>query len=188
MLRGEAEFDPSLEERSLAHLAAIFGDRPHEVAYSDYLPIETFDFIVIDECHRSIYNVWRQVLDYFDAFIIGLTATPTAQTIGFFNGNLVQEYTLSNGRNIYLLAEGRLVNLAAAEGHPAMVMDMSFANQALCVLHLSTQGKNLEKKVYPVPERIDKEVARMKLRTLGVKIDRLTAEQRKYLTGWLEGT
>jgi adenosylhomocysteinase len=102
--------------------------------------------------------------------------------------DLVQEYTLSNGRNIYLLAEGRLVNLAAAEGHPAMVMDMSFANQALSVLHLFTQGKNLKNKVYPVPERIDKEVARMKLKTLGVKIDRLTAEQRKYLTGWLEGT
>jgi adenosylhomocysteinase len=102
--------------------------------------------------------------------------------------DLVQEYTLSNGRNIYLLAEGRLVNLAAAEGHPAMVMDMSFANQALCVLHLFEQGKNLKKKVYPVPERIDKEVARMKLKTLGVKIDRLTAEQRKYLSGWDEGT
>jgi adenosylhomocysteinase len=101
---------------------------------------------------------------------------------------LVQEYTLSNGRNIYLLAEGRLVNLAAAEGHPAMVMDMSFANQALCVLHLVKQGKNLKNEVYPVPERIDKEVARMKLKTLGVKIDSLTAEQKKYLTGWLEGT
>ncbi len=102
--------------------------------------------------------------------------------------DLVQEYSLKNGRNIYLLAEGRLVNLAAAEGHPAMVMDMSFANQALCVLHLCKQGKNLKKKVYPVPERIDKEVARMKLKTLGVKIDRLSAEQRKYLSGWDEGT
>ncbi len=102
--------------------------------------------------------------------------------------DLVQEYSLKNGRNIYLLAEGRLVNLAAAEGHPAMVMDMSFANQALCVLHLCKQGKNLKKKVYPVPERIDKEVARMKLKTLGVKIDRLSEEQRKYLSGWDEGT
>jgi type I restriction enzyme R subunit len=92
MLRGEAEFDPSLEARSLAHLAAIFGDRPREVAYSDYLPIETFDFIVIDECHRSIYNVWRQVLEYFDAYLIGLTATPSKQTFGFFNSNLVMEY------------------------------------------------------------------------------------------------
>ena len=92
MLRGEAEFDSSLEAQSMAHLAAVFGDRPREVAYSDYLPPETFDFIVIDECHRSIYNVWRQVLEYFDAYLIGLTATPSKQTFGFFNSNLVMEY------------------------------------------------------------------------------------------------
>ena len=100
----------------------------------------------------------------------------------------VQEYKLKSGRRIYLLAEGRLVNLAAAEGHPAMVMDMSFSNQALCVLHLVRKGKDLQKRVYPVPEKIDKEVARLKLKTLGVKIDRLSSEQRKYLAGWLEGT
>lgn len=100
----------------------------------------------------------------------------------------VQEYKLKGGRRIYLLAEGRLVNLAAAEGHPAVVMDMSFSNQALCVLHLVRKGKDLQKKVYPVPEKIDKEVARLKLKTLGVKIDRLSSEQRKYLAGWLEGT
>ena len=92
MLRGETEFDPALEDQSMAHLAAIFGDRPREVAYSAYVPPETFDFIVIDECHRSIYNVWRQVLEYFDAHLIGLTATPSKQTFGFFNGNLVMEY------------------------------------------------------------------------------------------------
>ena len=92
MLRGEAEFDPALEDQSMAHLAAIFGDRPREVAYNLYLPVETFDFIVIDECHRSIYNVWRQVPEYFDAILIGLTATPSKQTLGFFNGNLVMEY------------------------------------------------------------------------------------------------
>jgi len=92
MLRGEAEFDPALEDQSMAHLAAIFGDRPREVAYSAYLPPETFDFIVIDECHRSIYNVWRQVPEYFDVHLIGLTATPSKQTLGFFNGNLVMEY------------------------------------------------------------------------------------------------
>ena len=100
----------------------------------------------------------------------------------------VQEYKLKNGKRIYLLAEGRLVNLAAAEGHPAVVMDMSFSNQALCVLHLVQKGKDLQKKVYPVPEKIDKEVSRLKLKTLGVKIDRLSSEQRKYLAGWLEGT
>ncbi len=100
----------------------------------------------------------------------------------------VQEYKLKGGKRIYLLAEGRLVNLAAAEGHPAVVMDMSFSNQALCVLHLVQKGKDLQKKVYPVPEKIDKEVARLKLKTMGVKIDRLSSEQRKYLAGWLEGT
>ncbi len=92
MLRGEETFDESLEARPLARLAAIFGDRPREVVYNSYLPIEYFDFIVIDECHRSIYNVWRQVLEYFDAYLIGLTATPSQQTFGFFNGNLVMEY------------------------------------------------------------------------------------------------
>jgi len=102
--------------------------------------------------------------------------------------DFVEEYTLKSGRKIYLLAEGRLINLAAAEGHPAVVMDMSFANQALSVLHLFRKGDSLEKKVYAVPEKIDKEIARMKLKTLGVRIDRLTAEQKKYLTGWQEGT
>jgi len=92
MLRGEEVFDESLEARPLAHLAAIFGDRPREVVYNSYLPIEYFDFIVIDECHRSIYNVWRQVLEYFDAYLIGLTATPSKQTFGFFKRNLVMEY------------------------------------------------------------------------------------------------
>ncbi len=102
--------------------------------------------------------------------------------------DFVDEYTLENGRHVFLLAEGRLINLAAAEGHPAMVMDMSFANQALCVLHLSKKGKQMQKKVYPVPARIDKEVARLKLKTLGVRISRLSAEQKKYLISWREGT
>ena len=102
--------------------------------------------------------------------------------------DFVEEYTLKSGRKIFLLAEGRLINLAAAEGHPAVVMDMSFANQALSVLHLFRKGDSLGKKVYAVPEKIDKEIARMKLKTLGVRIDRLTAEQKKYLTGWQEGT
>jgi type I restriction enzyme R subunit len=92
MLRGEADFDGALEEQPMARLAAIFGDQPREVAYNPYLPVEYFDCIVIDECHRSIYNVWRQVLEYFDAYLIGLTATPSKQTFGFFNGNLVMEY------------------------------------------------------------------------------------------------
>ena len=100
----------------------------------------------------------------------------------------VDEFTLADGRKIHLLGEGRLINLAAAEGHPAMVMDMSFANQALSVVHLVTVSKTLENAVYPVPKEIDEEIARMKLKTMGIKIDVLTAEQKKYLADWEEGT
>lgn len=100
----------------------------------------------------------------------------------------VEEYTLPNGRRINLLAEGRLVNLAAAEGHPASVMDMSFANQALCAEYLTRQGKNLANKVYPVPQSIDRKVARLKLKAMGVKIDGLTGVQKKYLSSWEMGT
>ena len=100
----------------------------------------------------------------------------------------VDEFTLADGRKIHLLGEGRLINLAAAEGHPAMVMDMSFANQALSVVHLVTVSKTLENAVYPVPKEIDEEIARMKLKTMGIKIDALTAEQKKYLADWEEGT
>ncbi len=102
--------------------------------------------------------------------------------------DFVQEYRLKDGRRIHVLAEGRLVNLACAEGHPASVMDMSFANQALSAAYLVQRGSNLEKRVYTVPEDIDREIARMKLETLGVKIDKLTKEQREYLASWEMGT
>ncbi|KUK13087.1 MAG: Adenosylhomocysteinase, partial [bacterium 42_11] len=101
---------------------------------------------------------------------------------------LVDEYEMPDGRRIYLLAEGRLINLAAAEGHPASVMDMSFANQALSVEYLVKEGYGLEKKVYSVPEEIDREVASLKLKSLGIEIDELTPEQKKYLSSWEEGT
>jgi type I restriction enzyme, R subunit len=91
MLRGEPDLDPELEEKSMFDTAA-FDERPKDVAYNPNLPIETFDFVITDECHRSIYHLWRQVLEYFDAFVIGLTATPSKQTFGFFNQNLVMEY------------------------------------------------------------------------------------------------
>lgn len=100
----------------------------------------------------------------------------------------LDEYTLKDGKKIYLLGEGRLVNLAAAEGHPSEVMDMSFANQALCAEYVWKKGKRLEKKVYGVPSEIDKQVAFLKLQTRGVKIDRLTREQSKYLSSWEMGT
>jgi len=92
MLKGEEEYDTGNEERSMYTAAQVF-QQPVPVTYNPALPIETFDFIVTDECHRSIYNLWRQVLEYFDAFIIGLTATPSKQTLGFFNQNLVTEYS-----------------------------------------------------------------------------------------------
>jgi adenosylhomocysteinase len=102
--------------------------------------------------------------------------------------DFVDEYTLKNGRKIILLGEGRLINLAAAEGHPAVVMDMSFANQALSARYLCQQSKKLEKTVYPVPAKIDDEIARMKLKSMGIRIDKLTKEQKDYLSAWQEGT
>jgi len=100
----------------------------------------------------------------------------------------VDEYTLNNDRHLYLLGEGRLINLAAAEGHPASVMDMSFANQALCLEYMVKNRERLETKVYPVPEEIDKQVARLKLNSMGINIDSLTPDQKEYLTSWEQGT
>ncbi len=100
----------------------------------------------------------------------------------------VEEYTLADGRRVYLIADGRLVNLAAAEGHPAIVMDMSFANQALSAEYVVQHAASLEKKVYVVPKDIDDEIARLKLATMGIDIDTLTEEQAKYLASWDEGT
>jgi adenosylhomocysteinase len=102
--------------------------------------------------------------------------------------DFVEEFTLEGGKKVFVLGEGRLINLAAAEGHPASVMDMSFANQALSVRYMVQQHKNLENRVYPVPEEIDREVAAKKLAAMGVAIDTLTAEQQKYLASWSEGT
>jgi adenosylhomocysteinase len=100
----------------------------------------------------------------------------------------VEEYTLADGRRLYLLGEGRLINLAAAEGHPASVMDMSFANQALCLEYLVKNKGKLKLDVYPVPEEIDNEVGRLKLQAMKINIDSLTKEQKKYLESWEEGT
>ncbi|MEX2225135.1 MAG: adenosylhomocysteinase [Dehalococcoidia bacterium] len=100
----------------------------------------------------------------------------------------VEEYKLGDGRKIFVLGEGRLINLAAAEGHPASVMDMSFANQALCSEHVVNNQGKLRAEVYPVPPEIDAEIARLKLAAMGIDIDTLTAEQEKYLTSWESGT
>jgi adenosylhomocysteinase len=101
---------------------------------------------------------------------------------------LVDEYQLKDGRKIYLLGEGRLVNLATAEGHPASVMDMSFANQALAAEYMAQHSKELKPDVYPVPEHLDKQIARLKLESMGIQIDKLTPEQEQYLASWDEGT
>jgi adenosylhomocysteinase len=100
----------------------------------------------------------------------------------------VEEFTMPDGRRIYLLADGRLVNISAAEGHPAIVMDMSFANQSLAAEYAVQNAGTLERKVYPVPQEIDEEIARLKLETMGIDIDKLTEEQAKYLASWDEGT
>jgi len=100
----------------------------------------------------------------------------------------LDEYELSDGRRIALLGEGRLINLAAAEGHPSSVMDMSFANQALSAEHLVKHARALTPAVYPVPPEIDREIARLKLHAMGVRIDRLTPAQERYLASWQEGT
>ena len=100
----------------------------------------------------------------------------------------IEQYTLADGRRIALLGEGRLINLAAAEGHPSAVMDMSFANQALCAEYMVQHATDLEKMVYPVPEEIDKSIAALKLRAMGIEIDVLTPTQAKYLVSWEEGT
>ncbi|MCG3203811.1 MAG: Adenosylhomocysteinase [Elusimicrobia bacterium] len=102
--------------------------------------------------------------------------------------NFVEEYKLKNKRKIHLLADGRLINLSSAEGHPASVMDMSFANQALSVEYMLKNYTELGPKVYDVPKNIDREVSRLKLRSMGMSIDKLTAEQEKYLSSWQEGT
>ena len=100
----------------------------------------------------------------------------------------VEEFTLKNGRKIYILGEGRLINLAAAEGHPSSVMDMSFANQALSAEYMANEHAKMVKKVYPVPQDIDEEIARLKLASMGIEIDTLTPEQEKYLSSWEMGT
>ncbi|MDQ7787813.1 MAG: adenosylhomocysteinase [Thermodesulfovibrionales bacterium] len=102
--------------------------------------------------------------------------------------DFVEEYSLKNNRRIYLLGDGRLINLAAAEGHPSAVMDMSFANQALCAEYIVKNFKKLEKKVYSVPDYIDKMIAFLKLKAMGIRIDSLTADQKKYLESWEMGT
>jgi adenosylhomocysteinase len=149
----------------------------------------TGDKHVIDESHMQVMKDGA-ILANSGHFNVEINI-PALENMARSKRNIrpfVDVYTLDDGRHIYLLGDGRLINLAAAEGHPANVMDMSFANQALCLEYMFKNRGKLKAQVYPVPEQIDKEIARLKLKAMGVKIDRLTREQKKYLSSWEEGT
>jgi type I restriction enzyme R subunit len=132
ILKGEPEYDEANEEQSMFESGRALTKEPLPVVYNKALPIETFDFIVIDECHRSIYNVWRQVLEYFDATLIGLTATPTPQTIGFFHNNVVQDYSheravadgVNVGYDVYRIRTKVTGGGATLEGTPGLFIPM----------------------------------------------------------------
>jgi adenosylhomocysteinase len=149
----------------------------------------TGDKKVIDEKHLKVMKDGAVMANsgHFDVEI-NLPALESMSKSKRRIRSFVDEYRLKDGRSLYLLGEGRLINLAAAEGHPASVMDMSFANQALCAEYMVKHKGKMEIKVNPVPEEIDKEVARLKLKAMDVTIDKLTSEQKKYLSSWQEGT
>ena len=159
-------------------------------AVGDIFVTATGDLHVIDEHHFERMKDGAVVANsgHFNVEI----NIPALQEMAVDEPRLVREfveqYTLSDGRRINLLGEGRLVNLAAAEGHPASVMDMSFANQALSALFMQENAGELENKVYGVPEEVDQEIARIKLAAMGIEIDTLTPEQEAYLNSWEEGT
>lgn len=149
----------------------------------------TGDKNVIDQAHLKVMNDGA-ILSNSGHFNVEINIpaleklSRSKRTIRTF----VDEYEMKDGRRIFLLGEGRLINLAAAEGHPASVMDMSFANQALCLEYIMKNKSKLKATVYSVPEDIDREIARLKLDSMGIKIDTLTPEQKKYLSSWQEGT
>jgi adenosylhomocysteinase len=149
----------------------------------------TGDLNVIDERHFKLMKDGAIVANsgHFNVEI-NIPALDKMSTGKRLVRPFVDEYTLKDGRRIHILGEGRLINLASAEGHPASVMDMSFANQALSAEYMVKNNKNLAKQVYSVPEDIDKEIARIKLAAMGVNIDTLTPEQANYLNSWEEGT
>jgi adenosylhomocysteinase len=149
----------------------------------------TGDKNIIDKAHFEVMKDGAMLANsgHFDAEI-NIPALREMSTGQRTLRTYVEEFKMKDGRCIYLLGEGRLINLAAAEGHPASVMDMSFANQALCMEYLVQNKGKLEIKVHPVPAEIDREVASLKLKAMGVSIDTLTAEQQKYLASWEEGT
>lgn len=158
-------------------------------AYSDFMVTVTGDKHVLDQCHFEVMKDGCIIANsgHFNVEI-NIPALEALATTKHRPRAQVDEYRLADGRRIRLLSEGRLVNLAAAEGHPAAVMDMSFANQALSLVHLLTHGNQLDNQVHKVPMEIDQEIATLKLQAMGLTIDRLTDEQQAYLSSWEEGT
>ena len=156
---------------------------------SDFIVTATGDKHVVDKAHLEVAKDGCVLANsgHFDVEI-NIPALMELSVERHYPRESVEEFQLADGRTLRLLAEGRLVNLAAAEGHPAAVMDMSFSDQALCVAHLAAHGRQREPDVYPVPSEIDREVAETKLAAMGVTIDALTPEQRAYLGSWREGT
>ncbi len=155
----------------------------------DFIVTVTGNTKVIDKHHLEVMKDGAIISNsgHFDVEINVEALEKMAVSVREIREN-VKEYTLEDGRKIYLLADGRLVNLAAAEGHPAAVMDMSFANQALSAEYIKKNYENLEPKVYKVPDKLDFEVAKLKLETMGINIDNLTEEQIQYLSSWEFGT
>jgi adenosylhomocysteinase len=156
---------------------------------ADFITTVTGDYHVVDRRHLDVMKDGAIVANsgHFNDEI-NIEAMDDLSTQVNRVRPFVDEYNLRDGRKVYLLGEGRLINLAAAEGHPAAVMDMSFANQALAAEYVAKNHDTLEKRVYDVPEEIDKEIARLKLAAMEVNIDVLTAEQEKYLASWESGT
>ncbi|UCH94020.1 MAG: DEAD/DEAH box helicase family protein [Candidatus Aminicenantes bacterium] len=168
MLKGEPEFDESLEERSLFEMALPGNENNLKlVTYNHRIPIETFDFIITDECHRSIYNLWRQVLEYFDAFIIGLTATPSKQTLGFFDRNLVKEY--SHDRAV---ADGVNVNYEVYRIKTKITkkgsrVEAGFYIDRRCKQTRAVRWERLDEDLVYYPQQLDKQVvAKDQIRTI----------------------
>jgi adenosylhomocysteinase len=158
-------------------------------AVADFMVTVTGDKHVIDAAHFAVMKDGCVIANsgHFDVEI-NLQALEALAREKHRPRAHVEEYRLDDGRRIRLLAQGRLVNLAAAEGHPATVMDMSFANQALCLVHLFNHGRDMAHQVHPVPEKIDSWIARLKLASMGLAVDQLTPEQQAYLCSWKEGT
>ena len=158
-------------------------------AIGDIFVTSTGDINVVDGHHFDVMKDGAIVANsgHFNVEI-NLPALQSRSTEVRRVREFLEEYHLKDGRRIYVIAEGRLVNLSAAEGHPASVMDMSFANQALGLEYMVKHHNELQKQVYPIPEAIDRQIARLKLQAMGIEIDALTPEQEKYLRSWEEGT